>query len=158
MISSACTISSPPEPNACEGQRGSADAGHPQKEVLLQKNEPGERQRGNLYSCGDLSWPPPNADDHVRGSNAERNHGSALSRIDRPHDEKNGDEKCNQRQGDGAVAPTNLVGRPTQRCKSRNQSDRNDRAPNRPCVGRKEVVQAVADHPQNSPQQKLRRT
>src|SRR5713101_8081865 len=120
MISSACTISSPPEPNTRQDQRRAADSSHPQKEVLLQKNESGQRQRGNRYSCGDESRPPPDADDHVRGSNAERNHGSALSRIDRPHDEKSGGEKCNQCQRDSAVAPTNVVARPTQRCKSRN--------------------------------------
>src|SRR6266849_3956076 len=108
MISSACAISSPLEPNTRQDQRG------------------------DRYSCGDVSWPPPNACDHVRGSDAKRNHGSDLPRIERPQDEKSGGEKCKQRQGDGAVAPTNLAARSTERRKSRNQSDRNDRAPNRP--------------------------
>src|SRR5229473_1908208 len=104
MISSACAISGPLEPDAREDQRGAADSSHPQKEVLLQKKEPGERQGRNRYSRRDVSWPPPNADDHVRGSDAKRNQGGLLPRIDRPQDEKNSGEKCNQRQGNGAVA------------------------------------------------------
>src|SRR6266481_6068440 len=140
MISSACAISSPPEPDTGEDQSGAADSSHPEKEVLLQKNEPGQRQRRNRYSCGDVSWPPPNAGDHVGGGDAKRNQGSDLLRIDRQEDEKSGRKKCNERHGHRTVAPTNLVARPTERCKSRNQSDRNDRAPNRPRVGWKEVV------------------
>src|SRR5260370_19419615 len=157
MISSACAISSPPEPNTREDQSGAADSSHPEKEVLLQKKDPGQRQARNRYSGGDVSGPPPNAGDHVRGSNAKRNQGGDLPRIDRPQDEKNSREKCKQRQGDSAVAPTHLVARTAERCKSRDHSNRNDRAPNRPRVGRKEVVQAIADHPKNSPQQKLGR-
>src|SRR5713101_108211 len=98
MISSACAISSPLEPDTRQDQGGAADTRHPEKEVLLQKNEPGQRQRRNRYSCGDVSWPPPNAGDHVGGSNAERNQGGLLPRIDRPQDEKNSREKCKERQ------------------------------------------------------------
>src|SRR6266446_2196447 len=158
MISSACAISRPLEPDTGEDQSGAADSGHPQKEVLLQKKEPGQRQRRNRYSCSDVSWPPPNAGDHVGGRNAERYQGGLLPRIDRPQDEKNSREKCNQRQGDGAVAPTHLVACTAERRKSRDQSDRHNSAPDHARVGRKEVLQAVADDPKNSPQQKLGRT
>src|SRR5262249_14453935 len=151
MISSACAISSPLEPDTREDQSGATDSSHPQKEVLLQKKEPDERQRGDRYSGRDVSRPPPNADDHVGGRNAERNQGGLLPRIDRPQDEKNSGEKCNQRHGDGAVAPAHLVACTAERCKSRDQSDRHNRAPDRARVGRKEVLQAIADSPKERP-------
>src|SRR5260370_34913087 len=103
MISSACAISSPPEPDTREDQSGAADTSHPEKEVLPQQNKPGQRQRGNRYSCGDVSWPPPNADDHVGGRNAERNQGGLLPRTDRPPADKPSGETCNQRHGHCAV-------------------------------------------------------
>src|SRR5215468_4788556 len=151
MISSACAISDPPKPDACQDQGGTANAGHPEKEVLLQEYETGERQRRDGYSRCDVSRPLPDAGDDIAGSNDKRNQGSDLPWTDRPQDEKGSGEKCNQRHGQCAVAPTNLVACAAQRRKSCDQSDWRNRAPYRAAVGGKQVIQAIADHPENSP-------
>src|SRR6267143_6302723 len=142
MISSASAISNPLEPDAREDQGGAAFASHPEREVLLQENETRQRQRGDGYAGDDISWPSPNADDDVAGGNDKRNEGGGLPWTDRPQHEKSSGEKCNQRHGHCAIAPTSLAARAAERRKSGDQSDRHNRAPDRACVGRKEVLQA----------------
>src|SRR5579864_8364710 len=55
MTSSAWIISDPPEPESRQDQRGTADAGHPQEEVRLQRHEPDQREDRDRDAGRDIS-------------------------------------------------------------------------------------------------------
>src|SRR6185437_13362537 len=83
MTSSPRLISDPPQPESCEDQRASADAGHPQGEVLLEQKKAAERQRRDGQSGDDEARTARDADEDIGGRERERDDRSDLASAHR---------------------------------------------------------------------------
>ena len=124
--------------------------------MLLQQSETEQRQCRHNQSGGDVTRSPEDADEDIGDRHDRRDECGNLPAGDRRHDEKRGNEECQQGEKYRAEAPADTLACCAKGDKSTEQPDRHDRGPNRLTMRRKDIIETVAGHPENSPQDKMR--
>src|SRR6266567_407677 len=146
-----------PHPEARQDQRAAADGRHPEREMRTQEDEATESKRRDRDAGNDVARPAPDAAQHIDQRDEERNESADLAAANRRHHEEGRGNEHEQSERGRAVAQA-VRGLSTARYeKSRHKADRDQRGPYGVGLAREDIAQAIADGPDDAPDQEMRR-